>query len=269
MPEDLLTRLQRIVQTAESGRWPQPEEIDILQDAHEQSLQRSRRYEGRPSVSEVPEPLRSEMSEWSEQGLLIARALHALASQAGLSIEETAELTGGHPIAFGRLRARAALENSAAKAKSRHATPDDEGVVWQGKRFPGCLLWSNWGFGMDQKGDWHLFHRQQATRAGDSAVWRRNPQAPVRFAKGLMTRLAKELAEVGVITEGAFAQSIKPGVSRLRSRLSEILQSIGYQPEGDPLPYDAEKRAWRPLVRFGTAELLDSRHWRFRPIQDR
>jgi len=209
------------------------------------------------------------MSEWSEQGLLIARALHALASQAGLSIEETAELTGGHPIAFGRLRAKAAMAMATAKPKGDRTEIRDEGVIWHGKRFPGCTQWTNWGFGLDEKDHWHLFLRQQSIRAGEAVRWRRDPQAAVQFGKGLMTQLAKELAEAGVIVEGEFVQRIRPAVSRLRTRLGEILQSVGYCPEGDPLPYDNEKRIWRPIARFGKAELLNSRHWRFHPTDNR
>jgi hypothetical protein len=266
MTKDVPARLRRIMQTAESGRWPKPEDIDILRDAHEQSLELGRRYEGRPPLLEVPEPLRSEIRNWAEQGQLIARALHALAVLAGLSIQETTELVGGSPVAWSRLRANAAMAQS--KGGKAKAADEDEGVVWQGKQFPGCNQWSNWGFGLDENGNWHLFFRRRADRAGEQTRWLRNLQVSIQFARGSMTKLAKELTETGQITQARY-DHLNPDVSKLRTRISKILEVAGYRPEGDPLPYDSENRLWRPIVRFGTAEQLESRHWNFQPSDGR
>ncbi|MEX0704121.1 MAG: hypothetical protein WD069_18615 [Planctomycetales bacterium] len=204
-------------------------------------------------------------AEYGEPFPRTPEAAIRMAIRAGMPYSEimAATLRGVIPVIEGWLQRLRDQRVMASGAEDREPGKADN---WEASGFPGWSKWHNWGFGLDERRNWHLFHFRRPTGPRHVARWIHHRRAVVSFAEGLMTELALKLAEEGVIREQDFVRKINPEVSGLRKHLRKIVEAEGHCLKADPLARDNEHRLWRPKARFGRARKRD-RAWLFDPTE--
>lgn len=270
--------LEKIVEQAEAGNWPSPESIDWL----ETEYQRSRRFfneqpelRGPSEDSKRLEWLRSLrpeqvrlLNDWTTRGQLLSRVLHTLGALARLSVDETAAFIGGYQTAWSRIRALAVIAANAPQDVAVAETKSDETTSVKSfthRPWPGSKEWHNWGIGLDEHGNWHLFHFQRWGDANAVYRWARHSHASVKIVAGAMADVACRFMERGVlnVTDDSETDRIKPTIARLRRVIKDAVSGEGHSPKGNPVQFNRATSAYQALVKFGRAKRTDSRHYVF------
>jgi len=130
------------------------------------------------------------------------------------------------------------------------------------RHWPGADKWHNWGVGVDDAGDWHLFHflREGTPR------WVRHNHAHLNITPGRLARAARMFVDDGEVAADTRAdRPMKPDISRLRKAIVEAVHGEGIFPPGNPIPFDYEHQAYRPAIRFGRVTHHESGRWDFKP----
>ena len=154
-------------------------------------------------------------------------------------------------------------EGSAAFAKAFAKALDVEPRVHQRRPWPGANSWSNWGVGLDDAANWHLFHfRREGT-----PCWMRHAHADLKITRGRLDNLARQFVEDGEVFVTARSQinSRKSDISRLRKAIKLAVHGEGIFPHGDPIPFDYEHQSYRPVIRFGRVTRSESGQLLFHP----
>jgi len=154
-------------------------------------------------------------------------------------------------------------EGSAAFAKAFAKALDVEPRVHRRRPWPGANSWSNWGVGLDDAGNWHLFHfRREGT-----PCWVPHAHADLRIPRGRLDNLARRFVEDGEVFVTARSQinSRKSDISRLRKAIKLAVHGEGIFPHGDPIPFDYEHQSYRPVIRFGRVTRSESGQLLFHP----
>jgi hypothetical protein len=153
-------------------------------------------------------------------------------------------------------------EGSAAFAKAFAKALDVEPRVHRRRPWPGANSWSNWGVGLDDAGNWHLFH----FRRESAPCWVRHAHADLKITRGRLDTLARQFVEDGqVFVDIKKARSRKSDVSRLRKAIKLAVHGEGVFPQGDPIPFDYEHQSYRPVIRFGRVTRSESERLLFEP----
>jgi len=155
-------------------------------------------------------------------------------------------------------------EGATAFAKAFAKALDVEPCAHRRRPWPGADKWSNWGVGVDSAGDWHLFHFH---RKG-TPRWVRHKHAHLNITHGRLAHVARMFVDDGeVVADTRAVRPMKHVVSRLRKAIVEAGHGEGIFPHGNPIPFDYERQAYRPLIRFGRVMHHESGRWRFTPAK--
>jgi hypothetical protein len=120
--------------------------------------------------------------------------------------------------------------------------------AYRRRPWPGANSWTNWGLGLDDTGTWYLFHfRREGTPR-----WVPHPHADLRIPSGWLDSVARRFVEDGeVAAETRNGQPMRHYISRLRKVILKAVHGEGICPEGNPILFDYEHQAYRPVIRFG------------------
>lgn len=160
------------------------------------------------------------------------------------------------------------LKHNGTVIESSSQAPDD---VIPPKRlahrpWPGSADWHNWGVGVDQRGQWHLFHFQRWGDARSVYRWVRHRHARVPIARGQMDELARAFIPRGTVPihDADDLAHRKPIVSRLRDVIRTSVRGEGHKPRGSPIQRPTTAiRAWQAAVKLGIVRRRE-RHFEFR-----
>ena len=141
------------------------------------------------------------------------------------------------------------------------AERDVESRAFRRRHWPGADKWHNWGVGVDDDNNWHLFHFH---REGKSQ-WVRHNHAYLNITPGRLAQTAKLLADGGELGIDASISAVKPWVSRLRMAIVKAVHGEGIFPQGNPIPFDYERATYRPVIRFGRVKRNESGSLIFKP----
>lgn len=132
--------------------------------------------------------------------------------------------------------------------------------------WPGSADWHNWGVGVDQRGQWHLFHFQRWGDARSVYRWVRHRHARVPISPGQMDELARAFVARGTVPihDTNDLDHKKPIVSRLRDVIRTSVRGEGHKPKGSPIQRPTTAvRVWQAVVKFGIVRRRE-RHFELR-----